>query len=134
MKKLLKIFIPLLIATFFLATPFAIAEITPPDELEGDPGVEEPSDMPDLSDTDVDTITNAIINIRNWLAGIILIIAVGVILIGAFMYMTSGGNEEKTTKARGWIVGGIIGIVVAAFAFGIVTIVMNIIGDVTSGG
>lgn len=129
--KLLKYILPLLVVGLFVAGP-SLAAITPPQDIEQNPGVAEPSNMPDLSGTDVDTITRTIVNLRNWLAGIILIIAVAVILIGAFLYMTSGGDATKTKTARGWIVGGIIGIVIAAFAYGIVTIVMNIIGDITS--
>jgi len=120
---------PLLVAGVLIALPAVAIE----EPLSVDPDVDPPSELTgsNLQNADVDTITKTILNIRNWFAGILLIIAVGIILIGAFMYMTSGGDSEKTKKARGWIIGGIIGIVIAAVAFGVFGMVSNIIGDVT---
>ncbi len=128
--KTLKFLLPLLLLGILMVPTFSFAAIQAPDTVS--PSVPEPTNMPNLGNVDVNAITKAILNIRNWFAGIILVIAVGVILVGAFLYMTSGGDSEKAKKARGWIVGGIIGIIVAAFAYGIVTIVQNIVSDVIS--
>jgi len=124
--KILKYVLPLLVLSFLVIAPVCAA-ITQPTEMNAT--VNEPTGMANLNNVGVDSLTKAVLNIRNWFAGIVLIIAVGVILIGAFLYMTSGGDSTKTGAARGWIVGGIIGIVVAAFAYGIVTFVSTIIND-----
>jgi hypothetical protein len=124
--KLLKYILPLLVISFLLVAPAAMA-IQQPTEVNAT--VNEPEGMANFGNVGVDSITMAVLNVRNWFAGIVLIIAVGVILVGAFLYMTSGGDATKTKTARGWIVGGIIGVVVAAFAYGIVTFVSTIISD-----
>jgi hypothetical protein len=55
-----------------------------------------------------------------------MVVAVAALLFGAIKYMFSGGDATKTKDARGWIVGGVIGAIIAAVSFGLVSIVMNI--------
>jgi len=129
--KMLKFVLPLLVVGVLFGATVSFAAINAPDSITAN--VAQPSNMPNLSSTDANTITRTILNLRNWLAGIILIIAVAVILIGAFLYMTSGGDTTKTKTARGWIIGGVVGVIIAGFAFGIVSIVMNLIKDLTGG-
>lgn len=128
---MLKFVLPLLVIGVLFGATVSFAAINAPDTITAN--VAQPANMPNLSTTDANTITRTILNLRNWLAGIILIIAVAVILIGAFLYMTSGGDTTKTKTARDWIVGGVVGVVIAGFAFGIVSIVMNLIRDITGG-
>ena len=128
--KVLKYIFPLLVIGMLVALP-ASAVINRPQDIEAN--VEAPLNMPDLNTADANTMVRIVKNIQNWVAGIILIVAVVVILVGAFFYMTSGGDATKLTKARGWVVGGVIGIFVSALAYGIVRIVMNVISDFTGG-
>jgi len=48
-------------------------------------------------------------DIADWLYAIGLAVALIVIIVGGIMYMTSGGNEEKTNKAKKTIISGLIG-------------------------
>ncbi len=57
--------------------------------------------------------------------GFLGIVAVIIILLGGFKWMTAGGNEEKVGEARKLIVQGIIGLVIILAAFGIATFVIN---------
>ena len=57
--------------------------------------------------------------------GIAGIIAVLMIIIGAIMFVTSGGNSENATRARETIIYAIVGLVVALFAEGIVAFVIG---------
>ncbi|MFA6393487.1 MAG: hypothetical protein WCW25_01240 [Patescibacteria group bacterium] len=77
---------------------------------------------------------NVIVNIIQVALSFLGIIAVVVILIGGFLWMTAGGNDDKVTQGRKYIVNGAIGllIVLAAFAianFLITTIQNNVVND-----
>lgn len=64
--------------------------------------------------------------------GFLGIVAVIIILLGGFKWMTAGGNEEKVGEARKLIVEGIIGLVIILAAFGIATFVINSLLKATS--
>jgi hypothetical protein len=61
------------------------------------------------------------------------IIAVVIVLIGGFKYMTSGGSEEKTTEARKLIVSGIIGLAIILSAWAITSFVVSRLVGATQG-
>ncbi len=44
--------------------------------------------------------------------GLLGIVAVVIILIGGFKWMTAGGNEEQTGEAKKWIFSGVIGLAI----------------------
>lgn len=83
-----------------------------------------------LEDTDPREIAANIIEV---VLGFLGIIAVAVILIGGFKWMTAGGNEEKVTEGRKWIVSGIIGLAIVLAAWGIATFVINSLIGATGG-
>ncbi len=66
--------------------------------------------------------------------GFLGIIAVIIILIGGFRWMTAGGNEEKVTGARKLIVAGIIGLAIILAAWGISNFVINALLTATTSG
>lgn len=66
--------------------------------------------------------------------GFLGIVAVIIILLGGFKWMTAGGNEEKVGEARKLIVQGIIGLVIILAAFGIATFVINSLLTATTTG
>ncbi|MDD3480923.1 MAG: pilin [Patescibacteria group bacterium] len=72
----------------------------------------------------VETLTSTIIGIVLYLIGAVAIIS---LIYGGFLYMTAGGDAEKTTKARNVILYAILGVVVVAASF---LIVGWITGDV----
>jgi hypothetical protein len=130
--KVLKFIFPLLVIGFFVLPSISLATNVPtqPTTMNGDIGV--PTNMNQLSNANLDSVTRMIVNLRNWFAGIVLVIAVAALLFGAVKYMFSGGDATKTKDARGWIVGGVIGAIIAAVSFGLVSIVMNIIKSLTN--
>jgi hypothetical protein len=57
------------------------------------------------------------------------VVAVVVILIGGFMWMTAGGNDEKVGKAKKILIQGLIGLVIVLLAFAIATFVIQRLND-----
>ena len=64
----------------------------------------------------------------NWIFGLLLVIGAILILIAAFTYLTSGGDEEKTAKAKNWIIYAVVALVVAFIARGLLAIVAYLLG------
>lgn len=60
------------------------------------------------------------------------IIAVVIILIGGFKWMTAGGSEDKVAEAKKLIIAGIIGLVIILFAFAIASFVLSNLANVTA--
>lgn len=75
----------------------------------------------------IETITS-IINVALGLLGII---AVVIVLIGGFKWMTAGGNEEKVTEARKLIISGVIGVAIILSAYAIASFVIGRLGTAT---
>ncbi len=65
------------------------------------------------------------------LLGFLGVIAVVVILLGGFKWMTAGGNDEKVTEAKQLIIAGIIGLAIILSAFAIATFVISSIVSAT---
>ncbi|MFA6436995.1 MAG: pilin [Candidatus Paceibacterota bacterium] len=87
-----------------------------------------------IDDLTADDVVRIIINIRNWFAGIVLIIAVAAVLVSAFMFMTAGGDDKKVDIAKKILKNAVIGIVVALLAFGIVSLISSTLNDLRGGG
>lgn len=49
------------------------------------------------------------------------------VLVGAFLYVTSGGNPDATKKAKDTIMYALIGLVISASAYAIVDFVLDLI-------
>jgi len=78
-------------------------------------------------------IRDTIARIINVALGLLGIVAVVIILIGGFEWMTAGGNEEKTGEARNRILAGIIGLAIILSAYAIATFVVNSLRTATTG-
>ena len=76
-------------------------------------------------DTSVFDIIQRIIN---WAFALLLILAVAFIIWAAFLYLTSGGNEEKTGTAKKYIIAAVVAIVIAALARVVVFVVRQLVG------
>jgi hypothetical protein len=95
--------------------------------------------LPALAQTDVDFGTEYAENIglsssdpREMAANLVRIImtflsiiAVVIILLGGFKWMTAGGNEEKVEEAKKLIKAGVIGLVIIIAAWGIANFVIS---------
>lgn len=64
--------------------------------------------------------------------GLLGIIAVGIVLVGGFTWMTAGGNDEKVAEAKKWLYSGVIGLIIILGAFSITNYVVNGLLSATS--
>ena len=63
----------------------------------------------------------------NWLFAFIIIIAVIMLLYGAFKFFTAGGSEDQVATARKFITYALVGVAVALLARSLVYVVGNFI-------
>ncbi|HBA37050.1 TPA: hypothetical protein DCZ15_04265 [Candidatus Falkowbacteria bacterium] len=75
-----------------------------------------------LAQGDPREIIGRIINIA---LGFLGVIAVCIILLGGFKWMTAMGNEEKTSEAKKLLGAGVIGLVIILASWAIATFVIN---------
>ena len=64
-------------------------------------------------------------NVVQIMLGFLGIIAVVIILLGGFKWMTAAGNEDKVAEAKKMIAAGVIGLLIILMAFGIAQFVLN---------
>ena len=70
-----------------------------------------------VAGSDANTRINDIIHtIVNLLSAIVGVVAVIMIIVGGFRYITSGGNDTSVTSAKNTILYAVIGLVVVALA------------------
>jgi len=75
-----------------------------------------------LGSTDVRTTIASIIKVAMSLLGIV---AVVIILIGGFKWMTAGGNDDQVGEAKKWIFSGVIGLAIILSAYALASFVIN---------
>lgn len=73
-----------------------------------------------------------ITNIINIALGFLGIIAVGIILLGGFKWMTAAGNEDKTSEAKQLLGAGVIGLIIILAAWALATFVIKQIYGATT--
>ena len=81
-----------------------------------------------LGNTDPREMAGSVINI---VLGFLGVIAVLIILLGGFKWMTAGGNEDGIGEAKQMIGAGVIGLVIILASFGIAQFVINALYDAT---
>lgn len=81
-----------------------------------------------LGSRDLKETITAVLNV---ILGFLGIIAVCVILLGGFKWMTAMGSEDKIGEAKKLISAGIIGLVIILAAYAIATYVINVISQET---
>ncbi len=100
------------------------------DDNDEDPfGVDKFEDELKLGKKDIRETAAEIINVSLGLLGII---AVVIILIGGFQWMTAGGNEDKVGEARKRIFAGIIGLAIILSAWAVARFVLVQLGKATN--
>ena len=75
-----------------------------------------------LNTLDPRTTAGRIINI---VLGLLGVIAVGIIIWGGFVYLTSNGEEEKVTKAKNLLKNGVIGLLIILASWGIASFILS---------
>ena len=71
-------------------------------------------------------------SIINVTMGFLGIIAVVIILIGGFKWMTAGGGEDKVEEATKMIKAGVIGLIIILASFAIAKMVINVLLTATT--
>ncbi len=110
----MKIIVSSILTIFLLAVPYlAAAQVTVDPNL----GTTFNLGTADLEST--------IIRVVQWVLGFLALIAVIMILIGGFQWLTSAGNEEKVASAKKIISAAVIGLIIVLLAWAIVIFVVS---------
>jgi hypothetical protein len=68
----------------------------------------------------------------NYLFGVISVVFLTIILVGGYLWLTAGGNEEKIAKAKAFVINGVLGMLVIftsyALAYGFMYALATTIG------
>lgn len=117
-SKILKIAVCFFIATtaIFLLSNFVLAAAPP------DVGITYPEGTGLSNTQDIRIIIAKIIRV---IIGFLGIIAVGLIMYAGWLWMTSGGNEEKIEQAKKILTNAVIGLIIIISAFAIASFVLN---------
>ena len=127
MKKIYKHLMSLAIVALLLTPVFALQV-----SAQADFGLDEVNNGLDnsLSNRDPRAIVGSIINVA---LGFLGVIAVAIILMGGFKWMTAGGNEDKVSEAKKLLGAGVIGLVIVLAAWAVSTFIIGAIYNATSG-
>lgn len=129
-KKLMKKVVGLALALLVLTPVFAFSlPALAADTWGEDPNGANFQNTTTLGDADLRT---TIANTIRIVIGFLGIIAVVIILIGGFKWMTAGGNEDKVGEAKKLLVAGLIGLVIILMAYAIATFVLDQISAATT--
>jgi len=125
MKKALMLVATVAIFAMFIAPALA----APPEAL--DVGLDKLSSTGlGGQDADLREVVGSIIKVALSFLGVVAII---IVLIGGFKYMTAGGSDDKVAEARKWIISGIIGVAIILAAYAITTFVIDRLVTATGG-
>ena len=91
-------------------------------QTAGDTGLKTSSDLP--------TIIGRFVN---YMFSVVGIIFMTITLVGGYLWMTAGGNEEKIGKAKGFIVNGINGMIVIFLSYALVYTMLAALKAATTG-
>ena len=74
--------------------------------------------------SDWKTLAVNIINILLYIAGTIAVVFV---IIGGYLYVTSGGNEEQAEKGKKTLINAILGVVVIVLSYVVINVLVNLL-------
>jgi len=72
-------------------------------------------------------IEYSVMNIVNYILGFIIIVATLIVIYGGVKYLTASGNEDAVEEAKKTISYGVIGMVIAGLAYGMVIVISTVI-------
>jgi hypothetical protein len=81
-----------------------------------------------VSEKGISGVLELIARFSGWFYGIIIFLAIIFILVAAFNFLTSGGDEEKVKKARSYLIYAVVAVAVAVVSAGIITVTMQFFG------
>lgn len=122
LKRILVLFFIIFFVLIFLSPNIILAADSGVDELTFGGQQDEVGQNLGLGDEDPRIIIAKIIRV---FIGFLGIIAVGLIMYGGWLYMTSEGNEDQLSKAKDVIKNAFIGLVIILASFAIATFILN---------
>lgn len=125
-----RLFKNLTVAAMFI---FALTLVATP-VMAGDPLGFDYADDLGLENTDVTDPRDMAVNIVQFFMTFLGIIAVVIILLGGFKWMTAAGNEDKVAEAKKLLIAGIIGLAIIISAYVIVNFVITTTNSVITTG
>lgn len=81
-----------------------------------------------VTNSGAEGLYSLILKTGGWLYSGVIAIAVILMIYGGFLYVTSGGDEDKVKDGKNYIIYGVVGIAVATLATGIVMVVGEFLG------
>ncbi len=129
-KNLKKKILSLAILMFLFVPALALVSFNPAQAQtpELDIGLVEIDDELNLGNADPRETAGKLINTAMLFLGLI---AVVIILLAGFKWMTAGGSEDKVSEAKRLMGQGVIGLVIILASWGIATFVISQLGDAT---
>jgi hypothetical protein len=73
-----------------------------------------------------EVIENLLDNVINFAVGLLVVLAVALIIYAAYLYLFAGGEAEKVTTAKKWLIYVVVAIAVALLAKALVYIVFEL--------
>lgn len=119
-------------ATTFALAPFAKAQDPDLDFFFGGDTGTGAGDFAGTSGLGDQDLTTTIASIINTALGFLGIVAVVIILYGGFLWMTSGGNDDKVKQAKKLMISGVIGLAIILSSFAIATFVIGRLASATT--
>jgi hypothetical protein len=129
MMKLKQMF-AVMAALSMLAPAVVMAQVSPCGPGDTDPLCIKAGAATGLGNKDIRVTIASIIKTAMGLLGIV---AVVIILIGGFKWMTAGGSEDGAAEAKKWIFSGVIGLAIILSAYALATYVINSLVAATTG-
>lgn len=88
----------------------------------------QPSPVSIPNPLDATSFTDLVGDIIVWVRNIGVAIAIIMIIYAGFLFMTSGGSEEKVTRARKTLIWSLIGLAILIIGGAWITLIKNILG------
>ena len=130
-NKLFVVAMMLVVSAVFIAPAFAEnvpGSGTPSDKPSTDFGIAKIEENIPLGTNEfIPTVTKLI----NVLLSLLGIVAVVIILVAGFKWMTAGGNDDKVSEARKMLFAGVIGLAIILSAWAIAKFVLQQLGTAT---
>ncbi|MFH1188912.1 MAG: hypothetical protein V1652_03655 [bacterium] len=117
---------------FFVITVFFVSQIFSSDVVFAQQpdafGLEQIGETTSLGSEDIRVTIAKIIRA---VLGFLGVIALCIMLYAGYLIMTAGGNEQKVTEGKKWMINGVIGLAIILSSFAIVQFVINALGKAT---
>ncbi len=113
----------LAVAALSVAVPNAGAQVLTENELFG--GNVNGTDFAANAGLGTGELTTTIAQIIRVVLGFLGVVAVFIILLGGFKWMTSGGTDDKVRDAKKLMIAGVVGLVIVLAAYAIAAFVIG---------